>query len=73
MTDAARCKRNNWRVGDLLESTVDNGFSRSTSRIEITAIGRRCVLAVEFWRNGNAVQGVEIQWHLSDRKWRRVG
>jgi hypothetical protein len=74
MTDARRCKRNNWIIGDRLESTVDNGFSRSTSRIEITAIGRECVLAVETWRNGRDILNpVEMLWCLGDRKWRRVG
>ncbi len=73
MTDAARCRKNKWIVGDVLESTVDIGFRLWTFRIEITAIGRECVLAVEVWRDGKDVKGAEMQWHLGDRRWRRVG
>jgi len=66
VTDAEICRTNGWKVGDVLEGV--NAFD-DLKRIQITAIGRKHILAVQDWL------GIEIEstWSLGCRFWRKVG
>lgn len=66
---AARCRRNGWGVGTILERDV--GFG--TLRIEITAIGHRRILAHVLSQTGTMYTvGVETCWLICPGQWRRV-
>jgi hypothetical protein len=64
MNDAQRCRKNKWKVGDVLQD-------RDGRRLRLTAIGEKCVLAVEIFWGGE--QDVEREWDLSLTRWRRIG
>lgn len=69
MSDAEKCRKNGWRVGDRLVG--DEGYGPTV--IELTAIGRDGILAVQLSHNGDKSQHErEGHWTLSNRKWRRV-
>ena len=69
MNDVQKCKRNGWKVGTRLVG--DEGYGPIV--IEITAIGRERILAIEISHNGEPYPDlVEMDWTLSKRKWRKV-
>src|SRR6266852_611278 len=69
MNDVQKCKRNGWKPGTRLVG--DEGWGPTV--IEITAIGRERILAVEISHNGEPdADGLEDDWTLELRKWRRV-
>jgi hypothetical protein len=68
---AETCRQNGWIVGDVLEGDQGHGVSR----IAITAIGDRLMLAVEIWRNGKPLPADELSegsWSLNCRDWKKV-
>ncbi len=67
-SDAARCKRKGWVVGDMLAG--DEGYGVTV--ILITAIGEESILAREISRKGVYVQTTEASWTLRLRDWKRV-
>ena len=71
MNAAETCRQNGWVVGDVLEG--DEGYG--PSRIRITAIGARVMVAVETWRNGKPLPADELSegpWSLECRDWKKV-
>jgi hypothetical protein len=72
MNDAQRCRRNGWKVGDVLQDTDGR-------RIRLTAIGEECVLAVQILRIWEESweewcgKGWETGWALDVVRWRRIG
>lgn len=69
VSDADKCTKNGWKVGDLLEG--DEGFGPTL--IEITAIGDEKILARAIKHNGHPVPSYESCWKLDYRNWKRVG
>lgn len=69
MTDAEICRTNGWKVGDVLEGADVYG---GVTRIQITAIGQRNVLAVKVRDTGQG-DAYEHTWSLQCRPWRKVG
>ncbi len=66
---AAICRARGWTVGTQLVG--DEGFGPET--IEITAIGRRNILAITIARKGRRVlEGREGNWNLTCRDWHVV-
>jgi hypothetical protein len=68
-SDADMCRRNGWTVGTRLAG--DEGYGVTV--IEITAIGRRGILATEISHNGRPCSSYEGVWTLSARDWQKVG
>ena len=67
-SDAYICRANCWSVGTNLEG--DEGFG--PTRIIITAIGERCVLARKLSHNGTETEWQETLWTVQARVWKRV-
>ena len=64
---AVLCRMNGWGPGTRLVG--DEGAGPEV--IELTAVGRECVLAVSVARNGKPVRNYsEGTWSLSCRDWR---
>jgi hypothetical protein len=67
--DVTQCRRNGWKVGTRLVG--DEGYGPTI--IELTAIGRDRILAVQISHNGKpSVNDWEADWTLSERRWRKV-
>ena len=61
LSDAARCRKNGWKVGDVLRS-----LDGKVPAMRITAIGEREILA-------RRLDGCcESMWCLWYRRWRKV-
>lgn len=69
VTDADKCRRNGWTVGDRLIGVDGQG----TDVIEITAIGRENVLAVPISGPAADARRSESLWSLRYRDWRKAG
>ena len=67
-SDAAICRDNGWVVGDVLEG--DEGYG--PSRIVLTGIGERGILARQISHNGEETRGTEHSWTLQCRDWSKV-
>jgi hypothetical protein len=67
-SDAEICREKGWNVGDVLEG--DEGFG--PTRILITAIGERHILAKELSHSGADRQRQESHWTVQARKWKKV-
>lgn len=67
-SDAYICRANCWSVGTILEG--DEGFG--LTRIIITAIGERCVLARKLSHNEINTESGETLWTVQSRDWKRV-
>lgn len=77
MTDAARCRKNGWKVGDLLIGREGGTNWSRTDTLKITAIGETHVLAkvVAEEITGDAIpqkMHYEHLWCLELRRWRKV-
>ena len=68
MNDADLCRKNGWTPGTTLEGDDSAGLSR----IVITAIGERRILARRTHHDGKAAEEGESMWTLRYRDWRRV-
>lgn len=68
MTDVEICRENGWIVGDVLEG--DEGYG--PTRILITAIGEKQILARKLSHSGAGCQGSESHWTLQCRDWKKV-
>lgn len=66
ISDAARCRRNGWTVGTILEGKEEGSGVR---KIRITAIGDFKILAMCVDHGDCTHEG---DWTLSLRKWRKV-
>lgn len=65
----AMCKRNGWGVGTRLVG--DEGFGPTV--IEITAMGRDTLLAIQVSHNGKKTPNAwETSWTLLHRDWKTV-
>ena len=68
-TAAETCRQNGWQVGDVLEGDEGHG----PTRIRITAIGERGILAIPIMQSGYLVEdSYEGPWALAYRDWRKV-
>lgn len=67
-SDSETCRENGWNVGDVLEG--DEGFG--PTRILITAIGEKHILARKLSHSGTACQGDESHWTLQCRDWKKI-
>ena len=67
-SDVEICRENGWTVGDVLEG--DEGFG--PTRILITAIGEKHILARKLSHSGTDYQGSESHWTLQCREWKKV-
>jgi hypothetical protein len=68
-SDADKCRRNGWTIGTRLVG--DEGYGVTV--IEITAIGKRGILAIELSHNGRPSSSYEGSLTLSQRDWQKVG
>ena len=68
LTDAEVCRTNGWFVNTILEG--DEGFG--LTRIRITAIGERHVLARKLSHNGVETPSHETLWTVQLRDWKRA-
>ena len=67
--DVAKCKRNGWTVGTRLIG--DEGYGPTV--IELTAIGREQILAIEISHKGKLSEDArESNWTLTERDWQKV-
>lgn len=69
MTDAARCRRNGWKVGDRL---IGIGPSNISVTILLTAIGEKFILARSLVFDGVKANSGEGLRSLLGRKWRKA-
>lgn len=67
-SDADVCRLKGWSVGTVIEG--DEGYG--PTRIMITAIGERCVLARKLSHNGAETDSNETLWTVQLRDWKRV-
>jgi hypothetical protein len=67
-SDAEICREKGWNVGDVLEGDEGDG----PTRILITAIGERHILAKELSHSGADRQRQESHWTVQARKWKKV-
>ncbi len=67
-SDAHICRANCWSVGTILEG--DEGYG--PTRIIITAIGERHILARKLSHNGVETASSESLWTVQAREWHRV-
>lgn len=65
---AAVCRRKRWPVGTIIEG--DEGYGMT--RIKITAIGEKSILARVISHAGEPVERNEMPWILYMRRWRKV-
>lgn len=70
MSDANVCRKNGWDVGTQLVG--DEGYGPTV--IEITAVGRSGILAVQLSHNGkpSSPHFIESSWTLRARDWKPV-
>jgi hypothetical protein len=67
-SDAEICREKGWQVGDVLEGDEGDG----PTRILITAIGERHILAKELSHSGADRQRQESHWTVQAREWKKV-
>jgi hypothetical protein len=68
-SSADACRRLGWKPGDRLVG--DEGYGPTV--IEITAIGKKLILAAKISPNGNVDDcDSEAMWTLSCRDWKKV-
>ena len=73
MNSAELCRVNGWSAGTVLEGTESGTGWSTTSRIRITAVGERIILAKKLWQDGVAVEHPdESCWTLECRDWKPV-
>ena len=68
MNDADLCKKNGWRPGTILRGEPPHGDGIDTCEIEITAIGKRYILAFCLIHNSHD----EMLWDLQQRVWKPI-
>lgn len=66
-SDADICRENGWVIGTVIEGTESGEGWSYTTRIVITAVGERDILAREVKRGG-----YESNWTLQYRDWKKV-
>jgi hypothetical protein len=79
MSDAAKCRKNGWKVGTQLRGREGGTSWHRLTTIELTAIGERNILAKVVAETGSGCEvchpheiGYEADWTLSQRNWRKV-